>query len=228
MSDQMIFSRYEIKYMLTEQQLPIIKEAMNKKYNSVVYKRRVAIFLDGGIININAEGDGIDSNGNLTITGGETYVCGPSNSGNGALDYGGTATISGGTLVAVGASGMALGMSDSSTQGSMLVNLSANQNAGMITLANSSGAELLSYENVKNYNSILISCPEIKVGETYTLTTSGTITEIQMTSLTYGSSGNGMGGFGGGRGKDGGFGGDHGNKNNNIGIPNGGQIPNKK
>ena len=103
-------------------------------------KSDLAIFLDGGIININAEGDGIDSNGNLTITGGETYVCGPSNSGNGALDYGGTATISGGTLVAVGASGMALGMSDSSTQGSMLVNLSANQNAGMITLAKSSGA----------------------------------------------------------------------------------------
>ena len=34
MSDQIIFRRYEIKYMLTEQQLPIIKEAMNKKNGS--------------------------------------------------------------------------------------------------------------------------------------------------------------------------------------------------
>lgn len=162
------------------------------------------ITISGGIININAEGDGIDSNGNLTVSGGETYVCGPTNSGNGALDYAGTATISDGIFVAVGMSGMALGMSDSSTQGSMLVNLSSNQNAGTITLTDSTGKELLSYDNAKNYNSVLISCPGIQEGETYTLTTSGTSTEIEMTSLTYGSSGNGMGGgMGGGRGNGG-------------------------
>lgn len=37
MSDQMIFRRYEIKYMLTEQQLPIIKEAMNKKMEADIH-----------------------------------------------------------------------------------------------------------------------------------------------------------------------------------------------
>lgn len=205
------------------------------------------ITISGGVTNISAEGDGIDSNGNLTVSGGETYICGPSNSGNGALDYGGSATISGGTLVAVGMSGMASGMSQDSTQGSMLVSLSSSQPAGTITLANSSGNELLSYNNAKNYNSVLISCPEIKVGETYTLTTSGTATEIEMTSLTYGSSGNGMGGgrgnagnggapgndgMGGGRGSGGRGNRDLEQPSDNLQppagmeIPNGGQISN--
>lgn len=195
------------------------------------------ITISGGVIHINAEGDGIDSNGNLTFTGGETYVCGPSNSGNGALDYAGTATISGGTCVAVGVSGMALGLSDTSTQGSMLVNLPSKQSAGIITLSDSSGKELLSYENVKDYNSVLISCPEITEGETYTLTTSGTSTEIKMTSLTYGNSGNGMdgggkGGMGGNRG-NGGMGGNRGPMEqpdttqfpNNMELPENREIP---
>ena len=37
MSDQIIFRRYEIKYMLTEQQLPIIKEALNKKMEADIH-----------------------------------------------------------------------------------------------------------------------------------------------------------------------------------------------
>lgn len=45
------------------------------------------IQINGGILHIDAGGDGIDSNGNLTVTGGEIYVYGPTNSGNGALDY---------------------------------------------------------------------------------------------------------------------------------------------
>lgn len=45
---------------------------------------------------VNAQGDGLDSNGDLTISGGEVYVDGPTNGGNGALDYDGNGTITGG------------------------------------------------------------------------------------------------------------------------------------
>ena len=105
------------------------------------------ITLSGGTLNINSEGDGIDSNGNLIVTGGETYVCGPTNSGNGALDYAGSATVSGGTLVAIGMSGMALGISEESTQGTIFLNLSDTQNAGTITLTDSTGKDVLSYDD---------------------------------------------------------------------------------
>ena len=52
------------------------------------------IFITGGTININANGDGIDSNGCIGITGGSVYVLGPSDNGNGAMDYGICAAIS--------------------------------------------------------------------------------------------------------------------------------------
>ena len=58
---------------------------------------------------VDAGGDGIDANHSLYIEGGETYVSGPTNSGNGALDYGGQARVTGGIFVAVGELSQALG-----------------------------------------------------------------------------------------------------------------------
>lgn len=156
-----------------------------------------AITISGGVLNINASGDGIDSNGNLNITGGEIYVSGPTNGGNGALDYNGDAQISGGVIVAVGSSAMAEGFGDSSTQGAMLVNFS-NQTSGEVILKNSSGEILLTYSPEKVYNSVVISCPEIKKGETYTLIAAGEEKIIEMANTTYSSSGNAQGGAPGG------------------------------
>ena len=85
------------------------------------------INISGGVIYINAEGDGIDSNGYLTVSGGEIYVTGPSNGGNGALDYGIEASISGGVVVAAGQSGMAQNFGSDSTQCAMLINLDKQQ-----------------------------------------------------------------------------------------------------
>ena len=50
---------------------------------------------------------GIDSNSVLTVNGGEVYVSGPTNNGNGAIDYENSGTITGGTVIAAGSSGMA-------------------------------------------------------------------------------------------------------------------------
>ena len=66
------------------------------------------------------------------MVGGTVCVCGPTNSGNDALDYNGTATVTGGTLIACGAVGMEEGFGDNSTQYSVLHDLgstvSANEN----------------------------------------------------------------------------------------------------
>lgn len=56
---------------------------------------------------VNSTGDGIDSNGSISMYSGTVYVFGPTNSANGALDYETDFFLSGGTLIAVGASGMA-------------------------------------------------------------------------------------------------------------------------
>lgn len=140
------------------------------------------IVINGGTINVNADGDGIDSNGDLIVTGGTIYVSGPTNGGNGALDYAGNATISGGTIVAVGASGMAQNFSSDSTQGCMLVTVAESTLTGDLTLTDSDGNVIVSYSPEKAYNSVVISSPDIKKGATYTLATGDTTNTVTMVS----------------------------------------------
>ncbi len=64
-------------------------------------------FHDGATIYANAEGDGIDSNGDITMDGGDLIVAGPSSGGNGSLDFDGSFTFTGGNLLAVGSNSMA-------------------------------------------------------------------------------------------------------------------------
>ncbi len=104
-----------------------------------------------------------------------------------------TATISGGTIVAVGASGMAQNFSTDSTQGSMLITVADSSLTGDLTLTDSKGTTLVSCTPSKAYNSVLISCPSLKKDETYTLTTGEVTTEVEMTSLIYGTDNRGMG-----------------------------------
>ena len=142
------------------------------------------IKISGGSLNINAQGDGVDSNGALYVSGGETYIDGPESSGNGALDYDGTAEITGGVFVASGELGMAQNFGSKSTQGAMLIGISG-RGGDEIILSESEYNVILRYNPSKNYNSILISCKEIEAGKTYTLTSGGSTQTIEMTDLLY-------------------------------------------
>ena len=156
------------------------------------------ILITGGIININADGDGIDSNGYLGIAGGSVYVLGPSNNGNGALDYGIYATITGGEMVAVGGSGMEQGFGDESTQCSALVNFDEWIDVGeTITLTDSNGNKLLTYKADKRFDSVLISTSDMKQGETYTLTAGDQTSTFAMEDVTYSEGPSSMQGPGG-------------------------------
>lgn len=170
----------------------------------------VYIKITGGTITVNASGDGIDSNGNLYITGGTVYVAGPTSNGDGAFDYDGEASITGGTLIAAGSSGMAQGMGSNSTQCSMLVNLSETIAAGsVISLKDSSGNVLISWTSPKQFSSVVISTAELVQGSTYTLVTGDTQTEVTLSSVATTS---GNAGFGGGFGGAGGRGGNGGGR----------------
>ena len=151
------------------------------------------IFITGGTININADGDGIDSNGCIGITGGSVYVLGPSDNGNGAMDYGICAVITGGEIVAVGGSGMAQGFGDESTQCSALVNFDEWVDAGeTITLTDSDGKEVLSYKVDKKFNSVVISASGMKQGNTYTLTVGDQSSTFTLDDITYSEGSGGM------------------------------------
>ena len=169
------------------------KDNFGGSSNDSTYYIRIA----GGKITIDAGGDGIDSNGSLTVSGGETYVSGPTDNGNGALDFDGTGTITGGIVVAAGASGMAQNFGENSTQGSILVSF-GSFGTGAVTVTNAAGETLASFTPTKQYNCVVVSAPTLKTGETYTVNACGQSQSVTLSSLIYGSGMQG-GGFGGGR-----------------------------
>ena len=129
------------------------------------------IKITGGNLTIFADGDGIDSNGSLLVTGGNTIVNGPTSNGDGALDYNGDAKVTGGTLIAIGSSGMLQTFGSESTQGYLTYICDSSQDAGtLITLSDAGGNELYSCTAQKQFASIVLTLPELKAGETYTLT----------------------------------------------------------
>ncbi len=138
--------------------------------------------INGGYIHVLAGGDGIDSNGDITVNGGEVYIDGPSDNGNSAIDYGDRSAcyINKGTVVAIGSSGMAEDISDDSDQQVMLVKLDSQKEAGEVTLTDSDGNEIITYTALKAYDCVIISTKDLEAGQTYTLTTSGTQTNVDL------------------------------------------------
>lgn len=155
----------------------------------------VFILISGGKLNVNANGDGLDSNGTVTVTGGEVYVAGPTSGANGALDFDGSATITGGTFIAVGASGMAQNFTLAENQGVLMANLSGKV-GDTVTLTDASGKVLFSWGSPKQFGSIVLSCPGITANAGYTLTAGSQSTTVTLTDSLV--SGGGFGGFGGG------------------------------
>ncbi|MFC2339703.1 MAG: carbohydrate-binding domain-containing protein [Olsenella sp.] len=152
------------------------------------------LLITGGTLTVKADGDGLDSNGALEVSGGEVYVNGPTSDGDSAIDYGdgSTATITGGTVVALGSTGMAEGFGNSSTQGSMLV--SANGNTGdTVTLSDSSGKVLCSYVAQKSFACVLVSAPGVEQGKSYTLKVGSNSIDVTLDGITYSNVSGGMG-----------------------------------
>ena len=148
------------------------------------YDSTAQVTINGGKLTIQAGGDGIDSNGDLTVTGGETYVFGPVSDGDGSLDFAGTGTITGGVVMCAGSSGMAQNFGDASTQGSMLVSASG-QAGDAIQLADEDGNVVASCEARTSYSCVLVSAPRIESGKTYTLSCGDASSEISMDGLVY-------------------------------------------
>jgi len=128
-----------------------------------------SIVISGGKLYVKASGDGIDANGTLEITGGYTVVCGPTQGDTATLDYDRSATITGGTFIGTGASGMAQTFS-ASGQGVVAVSV-GNQAAGTkIVLKDKSGNVIIEHSPELNFAVVILSSPDIKGGETYTIT----------------------------------------------------------
>jgi len=128
-----------------------------------------SIEVSGGNLYINSSGDGMDANGTLEISGGYTIVTGPTQGDTATLDYDKSASITGGTFIGTGALGMAQTFSDSE-QGVVAISV-GNQSAGTkILLKDKSGNIILEHTPKLSFAVVILSSPDIKKGETYTVT----------------------------------------------------------
>ncbi|MBR3133291.1 MAG: carbohydrate-binding domain-containing protein [Clostridia bacterium] len=141
------------------------------------------LMITGGKIYVSSQGDGLDSNGSIEMTGGYVVVAGSVNGGNGALDYDQSFNITGGTLIAYGANGMWQNPSNSSSQYSICFGVTG-KSGDKLVLKDSNGNEIASTEATKAYGAIVISSSDLKQGETYSLFVNGSESSSQtLTSI---------------------------------------------
>lgn len=153
------------------------------------------IVVTGGTTYVSAGGDGIDSNGDVEITGGVLIVEGPTSNSDSFLDYDGTATIDGGTVLMVGQTGMAQDFSGGS-QAFALVQVSGSAGQSVV-LQDSQGNEVTSFTATKNFQMALVSAPGTEEGDTLMVEIGGISTNLTASTSSTASSMGGPGGVGG-------------------------------
>lgn len=138
------------------------------------YESSCQINISGGYLYVEAGGDGIDSNGDLTIHSGSVIVNGPTSDGNGALDANGSILVNGGFLVAVGSSGMVEYPEGTSAQNVIITTFTQRQQAGtLVRVLDGEGNDLLTFAPSKTYSSVIFSSPDIRSGMEYTVYSGG-------------------------------------------------------
>lgn len=152
------------------------------------------IQINGGKVVLDSRGDGVDSNGNVEITGGTLLVNGPSSDGDGAFDYDGEATISGGTVLMAGAVGMAQSFT-SGTQAFALVQASGSAGS-VIEATDADGNVIATLTATRAFGCVLVSGAGVSDGDTITVSVDGAAT--MATAATTGTGGIATGGMGGG------------------------------
>ena len=135
------------------------------------------ITISGGNLTVTtSNGDGIDSNGSLNVSGGTVLVFGSSSGGEGALDYTGSSSISGGTLVALGSSGMAQSMEPDDSHATLMVTWDEVQPAGTrLTLCTQQGEILCSLQSTNSFQTAVIGTDSLSAVQEVSLYTGGTV-----------------------------------------------------
>ncbi|MDD3875775.1 MAG: carbohydrate-binding domain-containing protein [Bacteroidales bacterium] len=135
--------------------------------------------ITGGNVHISSSnGDALDSNGSIQITGGTVAAHGPQSSPEVGLDVNGSATISAGTVVISGTnSNMTEGFSTTSVQYSIIAKSQTSVAANtLFHIQDASGNDVITFKPVRSYYSIIFSSPAILNGAQYKIYTGGTCT----------------------------------------------------
>jgi hypothetical protein len=157
------------------------------------------LYINGGYIYVNADGDGLDSNGAITMTDGQVIIDGPTSRFNTAIDHdpprrGGGFNMTGGYILAVGSSGTQiappLSPDSTSTQYCIMVAFYQIKPASTVLhLRTRSGSEIFTFKPIKDYQNFVFCSPVLTLNTNYAVYTggssTGTITDGLYTGGTY-------------------------------------------
>ena len=160
----------------------------------------------GSVTAYTRTGDGFDSNGDITISGGTVAVWSANTADNSSLDADGTVTISGGTVLAAGG-GSGMGMNLNAQQSCVVFGGESRTGGGASLVTNGSGFTISNSDTLYSGSALcgasflLFSSPELTDGDSCTLTcgSSETTGQVQSGTVSTGRGGMGGGKFGGGR-----------------------------
>ncbi len=152
--------------------------------NSDLTNYTYTIDISGGTWTLNANGDGLDSNANISMSGGQVILFGPEGGGNSAIDYDGTGTITGGEIFATGYNDMA-----QTLNGTGLVFQNVSLTKGQtVSIVDNQGQVLFTTTAQKSTNWIYYASDTLSTGQTYTCLIDGqavgTNTAGQQSSLS--------------------------------------------
>lgn len=153
---------------------------------------RPAISISDGNLTVFADADGIDSNGEFTITGGNTTVIGPQTHDNGAFDVDGAFSVTGGTLIGIGNGGMPRTPDDG--QGWIQQSISVAK-SGTVIVRDSEQAPIVNFTAETDATSLFVSAPTIETGKTYEIEADGetySTTAGEATGMGMGPQGSGQ------------------------------------
>ncbi len=142
------------------------------------------IYINGGTTvititgNLAEQGDGIDANGHIEMTGGVVAVSGPTDTRNSAIDYsGGSFVMTGGLFIGTNIDGRnSEGIGSGSSQASLYLTPGSTFSAGTVVhIESTSGDGLVTFEPANPYSVIVFSSPDLVDGQAYDLYLGGTV-----------------------------------------------------
>lgn len=138
----------------------------------------------GGKVSIHSKNNGLNSKGDISISGGETFVESSNNDDKTAINYEGSAKITGGTFIATGNASIVKTFGDSSTQGSILMSFSKKTKENLKVL-DEFGKTLAEYKPKSEYKSVIISTKDIKENKKYKLVAGEQTLNLLLDKINY-------------------------------------------
>lgn len=140
---------------------------------------------DGYIVTNSTGGDGIDSNGDVLITGGTLIIHGPPYMPEVGLDFNGSCNVHGGFMIISATNSFLIQTPDATSQQYSLkaTSYQTQSSSTLFHLQNSSGTEIVTFQPMRNYSSIIFSSDDLQMGETYSIYTGGSSTGTVMDGL---------------------------------------------